>query len=199
MNKQEFLARLRKRLSGLPQNDIDERLAFYSEMIADRMEEGLLEEEAVAEIVSADEIAALAAADIPTDKNEKENSKGQRRLSAAETVLLALGSPLWLSLLIAGFAVILALFISGWAVVISVWAVFASLAVSAFACLAASAVVFLSDALGAAALFAAGLVCAGFGIFIFYGAKAAAKGLMLCTKKSALWIKNHFVRKGNDA
>ena len=37
MNKREFLARLRKGLSGLPQDDIDEHLAFYSEMLEDRM------------------------------------------------------------------------------------------------------------------------------------------------------------------
>ena len=39
MTKQEFLAELRRGLSGLPQNDIEERLNFYSEMIDDRMEE----------------------------------------------------------------------------------------------------------------------------------------------------------------
>ena len=33
MNKQEFLAQLRKELTGLPKDDIDERLTFYSEMI----------------------------------------------------------------------------------------------------------------------------------------------------------------------
>lgn len=47
MNKQEFLVKLRKGLSGLPKEDIEERLTFYSEMIDDRMEEGLSEEEAV--------------------------------------------------------------------------------------------------------------------------------------------------------
>lgn len=41
MSKQEFLAELRKALSGLPQGDIEDRLTFYSEMIDDRMEEGL--------------------------------------------------------------------------------------------------------------------------------------------------------------
>lgn len=29
MSKQEFLAQLRKSLSGLPQEDIEERLTFY--------------------------------------------------------------------------------------------------------------------------------------------------------------------------
>ena len=38
MHKQEFLAQLRKGLSGMPQDDIEERLVFYSEMVDDRME-----------------------------------------------------------------------------------------------------------------------------------------------------------------
>ena len=56
MNKQEFLDRLRKGLSGLPQAEREERLLFYSEMIDDRMEEGLTEEEAVAALGSLEEI-----------------------------------------------------------------------------------------------------------------------------------------------
>ncbi len=50
MSKQEFLAQLKDGLSGLPQSDIEERVAFYEEMIDDRIEEGLSEEQAVSEI-----------------------------------------------------------------------------------------------------------------------------------------------------
>ena len=38
MTKQEFLARLREGLRGLPEADIEERLTFYGEMLDDRME-----------------------------------------------------------------------------------------------------------------------------------------------------------------
>ena len=47
MSKSEFLTALRARLGGLPQGDVAERLDFYSELIDDRMEEGLSEEAAV--------------------------------------------------------------------------------------------------------------------------------------------------------
>ena len=47
MQKQAFLDALRSQLAGLPEAEINERLNFYSEMIDDRMEEGLTEEEAV--------------------------------------------------------------------------------------------------------------------------------------------------------
>ena len=39
MNKEDFLDELANRLSGLPQNEIDERIAFYRELIYARMEE----------------------------------------------------------------------------------------------------------------------------------------------------------------
>ena len=112
MLKQEFLAQLRDALCGLPQCDIDERLTFYSEIIDDRMEDGLPEEEAVAAVGSVDEIFTQVVAEIPFSKIVKERIKPKRRLTAWEIVLLALGSPIWLSLGIAAFAVILSLYIS---------------------------------------------------------------------------------------
>ena len=72
MNKQEFLMKLRKALSGLPKDDIDERLTFYSEMIDDRMEDGIPEETAVCEIGTVDEIVAQIIADISLTKLVKE-------------------------------------------------------------------------------------------------------------------------------
>ena len=56
MSKQEFLTQLRKALSGLPQNDIEERIEFYSEMIEDRIDEGLSEGEAIAAVGTVEEL-----------------------------------------------------------------------------------------------------------------------------------------------
>lgn len=112
MNKQEFIAQLRKGLYGLPQDDIEERLTFYSEMIEDRIEEGLSEEEAVSGVGSVDEIVAQVVWDIPFAKIAKERIKSNRRLKAWEIVLLVLGSPIWLSLGLAAIAVIISIYIS---------------------------------------------------------------------------------------
>ncbi len=196
MRKAEFLAQLRKGMSGLPQVDIAERVTFYSEMIDDRMEEGLSEEEAVAAIGSVDEIVAQVAAETPLVNIAKERIKAKRRLRVGEIVLLALGSPIWLSLGIAAFAVILSLYISLWAVLISLWSVFVSLA----ACSAGgvlACVVFAVGGNGASglAMLAAGIVCAGLAIFMFYGCKAATTGTLILTKKMATWIKNCFIKK----
>ena len=190
MRKEEFLAQLRKGLSGLPREDIEERINFYSEMIDDRIEEGLSEEEAVSEAGSVEGIAVQIAADFPAKKKTK------RRLKAWEIVLLALGSPVWLSLLISAVAVVLSLYISLWAVIVSLWAVFAS----AIACSAAGIAVgvglicvgYVSSGF---ALIGGGLVCAGLAIFLFYGCHLATKGTVLLAKAIFLWIKNLFIKK----
>lgn len=196
MSKQEFLAQLRKGLSGLPQDDIEERLTFYSEMIEDQMEDGVSEEEAVSAIGSVQDIAAQAVAETPLVKIAKERIKSKRRLSAGEIVLLALGSPIWLSLGIAAFAVILSLYISLWAVIISLWSVFVSLTACSIGGVPAC-VIFAVGGNGASgvAMLAAGIVCAGLAIFMFYGCKAATKGTLILTKKIAIRTKNCFIKK----
>ena len=196
MNKQEFLAQLRKGLSGLPQDDIEERLTFYSEMIDDRMEEGCSEEDAVSGGGSVDAIISQSIADTPLAKLVKEKIKPKKRLRAWEIVLLVLGSPIWLSLLIAAFAVILSLYISLWSVIVSLWAVFASFIGCALGGIAAGIGFAIGDnGLTGIALIGAGIVCAGLSVFMFYGCRTATKGALLLTKKIALGIKNGFIKK----
>lgn len=196
MNKQEFLAGLRKSLSGLPQNDIEERLTFYSEMIEDRIEEGISEEEAVVAAGSVDEIARQTVADIPLAKIAKERIRPKHRLRAWEVVLLTLGSPIWLSLGITASAVIFALYVALWSVIVAMWAVFGSLAVCAVGSVP-MCVIFVAHGNGISglALLSAGIVCAGLSIFMFYGCKEITKGILMLTKKFALWIKHCFIRK----
>ena len=67
MNKHEFLAALRRELTALPHGELTEQLNFYNEMIDDRMEEGMTEEDAVAGIGSVEGIAAVILADRAAD------------------------------------------------------------------------------------------------------------------------------------
>lgn len=193
MNKQEFLDRLNEGLSGLPQDDIEERLTFYSEAIEDRMEEGLSEEESVSAVGSVDEIVAQTVADTPLAKNQKERIKPKRRLKAWEIVLLALGSPIWISLAIVAFAVIFSIYVSLWAVIVSLWAAFASFAACSIGGVAACVVLTVGgNGASGLAMLAAGIVCAGLSIFMFYGCRAATKGILAITKKMAILIKKCF-------
>ena len=196
MNKQEFLDSLRRELGGLPTEDIEERIAFYSEMIDDKIEEGLSEEEAVSTLGAPQDIAKQIIASTPLIKLAKERIKSKRDIKAWEIVLLALGSPIWFSLLIAAASVIFSVYVVLWSVIIVLWSVFVSFAASSFGCMVASAVfAFTDNVLPGIAVFAAGLCLAGLSIFTFYGCKAATKGMLCLTKKIAVWIKGCFIKK----
>ena len=47
MNKTEFLDALRHALGKLPSYEVEQSIAFYAEMIDDRIEDGMSEQEAV--------------------------------------------------------------------------------------------------------------------------------------------------------
>lgn len=196
MNKQEFLEQLRKGLSGLPKDDISERLTFYGEMIDDRMEEGVPEETAVREIGTVDELVSQSIADIPLGKLVKETITPKKKLKAWEIVLLALGSPIWLSLLIAVLAVILSVYVVLWSAIVALWAVFTAVAACGLVGIAAGVYFAVGgNVLTGIAVIGAGIACAGLSVFLFFGCMAATKGILKLTKKLSVFIKNRFVKK----
>lgn len=217
MTKQDFLACLSEKLTGLPQNDVGERLRFYGEMIDDRMEEGMTEEDAVAAVGSVDEIAAGIMEDntAPTSEAEAELSgeenteptaddmvpvkaehRSGRKIKAWEILLLVLGAPIWFSLLVAAVSVAVSLYVVLWSVVVSLWAVVASLSACAlYGVVAGIAFAIGESGLVGIALLGAGLACAGLFILFFCGSKVATKGTVLLTGKIARGIKNAFTRK----
>ena len=198
MTKQEFLASLREGLRGLPPADIEERIAFYDEMFDDRMEEGLTEEEALAELGSVESVIAQIAAETPLVKLVKEKVRRERKRSGKglTTVLLALGSPIWVSLLIAAFAVALSLTAAAWSVVVSLYAAALSLAVGGVAFVAFSVVYILRGNIpGAAFAVGAGLAAVGLGLLLFPACNALVKGLVKGMKKLMLGFKSLLMGK----
>ena len=190
MNKKEFLEELRKGLSGLPQDDIEERLTFYSEMIDDRMEEGLSQEEAVAEIGSVKDIVSQIMSEIPLSRLVKEKVKPKRALRAWEIVLLALGSPIWISLLIAALAIVLSLYVVLWSVIICLWAAGLGIAGGSLGGILSAVILTIQgNFLQGAAVLGAALVCAGIFILWFFMCQQILKGVLLLTKKLALGFK----------
>lgn len=196
MRKQEFISILREKLCGLPEREVEERIGFYAEMIDDRIEEGLSEEEAVAAMGAAEDIVSAILCEIPLAKLVKEKIKPKRRLRGWEIVLLVLGAPLWLSLLLAAFAVVLSLYASVWAVAISLWSVFAAFVGGAFGGAVAGAVWMAVNLPLGLVTIAAGLVLAGLSVYTFYGCRALTKGICVLSRKMLLGTKRCFVRKG---
>ena len=167
MDKNTFLSELQKRLKGLPQEDVQRTLDYYREMIEDRMEEGLLEEEAVAEIGSVEEIAEPL---LP--------KSSRRKMKAWEIVLLILGFPVWFPLLAAAAAVVIS-------IIASIYAVDVSLAASCLGGVLCTVVYLIQcNWAGAAFLFGCGLVCGGLAILCFMGSNALMKLCFTAIKKS---------------
>lgn len=189
MTKVEFILELKEKLSALPPKEREDRLSFYAEMIDDRMEEGLSEADAVASVGSIDEIARQILGDISPALID---TKSKRKRKAWEILLIALGSPIWVSLLIAAFAVVFSLFASLWAIIICLWAVFACFAGCALGGIVGGIILACSgNGYAGMGLVAAGLVCAGLAIFLFYGCRAATIG-------AARFTKYCFRRRHND-
>ena len=199
MNKREFLLALEKKLLNLPIGDIQERINFYSEIIDDRIEEGKSEEEAILEIGSIEDIRAEVIGEIPLVKIAKEKIKPKRRLKTSEITLLAIGSPIWLSLLISAFAVIFSLYVVTWSVVVSLWAVFVSLV----ACGVGGAIIgivyiVIGNGLVGGLMIGAGLVCGGLSILSFFCTKLITKFIVYIIPQIIFSIKKSLLNKEEE-
>ncbi len=199
MTKIQFLLALGEKLSALPKNEIEERLNFYSEMIEDRMEEGLTEEEAVAAVGDIDEIAKGILAEYPQIKYKPAptpEEKPKRKLAGWEIALLILGIPVWLPLISAVFVVGLSLNVSALAVIISLWSAFFTLGVSSVYLLVIGITyLFGAKALTGVALIGGSLICAGLTVFAFYGCLALSKLIIKLTVWIFKLIKGLFTKK----
>ena len=200
MSKDAFIGELRHRMAGLPKEAVDRTVEYYSELIADSMEDGLSEEEAVSRLGSLDEIVANVVKDMPLSQivetriREKKAKRGGIR--AWEVILLVLGAPLWLPLLLAVLAVVLALYVALWAVVIALWAVVAAVILSGVVAVVAGIVelcqLHLPQGL---VLLGGGLVCMGLCALLFLLMKLITVGTVKLCKLIWTGIKSLFVGK----
>lgn len=205
MNKQEYLDQLRTALGCLSEEEVEESVAFYTEMIDDRVADGMSEEEATAQLDEPKTAARAIIGDLPAEAREASQVSQAAQATLTQAVppvqpnpkpksrvlywtLVILGSPLWLALLLAAAAVVVAAVVIVAALVLSVAAVAASLLLTlwvlAAGLLAAGplgiAVCFYGLAMGqpayAAAELGSGLICFGLGLFCLHGAAAASTG-----------------------
>ena len=161
-------------------------LDFYREAIDDRMDSGLTEQEAVADLGSPEEIANQILAETPLPKLIRAKVTPSRTLKAWEIVLLILGSPLWLSLLLAAAAVALAVYLVIWSLLISAYAV-----VLAFGL---SGIVLLVRGFENLLYTGSGLAMMGLSVLLFFAANVAAKGILALSKHYVLKIKSMLKR-----
>ena len=196
VNRKEFTAALESRLAGLPKEDIKDRLSFYGEMIDDRVEEGLTEQEAIEEIGGIDGIISQIAAEVPLNRIIKQKAKTKSGLKAWQIILIAALFPVWFPLVIAAAAVALSLYISVWAVIAALIAADVSLFAYCIAALCLTAVTAIkTGALPAAAIFGTVLVAAGLFILMFFACKGIVKAFLRLTKKALTGLKTSLIGK----
>ncbi len=190
MNKERFLSELERGLFGLDDSDIKSSLDYYTEMIDDRTESGMSEEDAVSELGS----PAVAARDIMSNmsfkKIVKTKIKPSRSLRAWEIVLIALGSPIWVSFIAAAACVVLSVYVSLWAVFASVWVVDISLAAVGVVGMVEFVLLLISSPLSAFLYLGSSMFLLGVSVPLFFG----------CYKLTSLFVKFHaqitrFVKK----
>ena len=198
MSRDAFIGELRHRMAGLPQQTVERTVEYYGELIADSMEDGLTEEEAVARLGSLDEIVASVVKDTPlTQIVQTRVQEGKKKgISGWVILLLVLGAPVWLPVLIAALAVLFALFVALWAVVIALWAVVAAVILTGLVAMVAGVVelcrLHLPQGL---VLLGGGLVCLGLCALLYLLMKLITVGTAKLCKWLWVGIKSLFVGK----
>lgn len=198
--KNEFLSRLREKLSGLSREDIEKSVDYYSEIIDDKIEDGMSEEEAVNSIGTPDEAAKSILKDMPiidvvkSTAKAKEKAKGKAKIWAI--ILIILGFPVWFPILLSILAVIFSAYIAIWSVTLSLLAATVAVVVCAPAALVLAIVRFVGGGIFAGMFFiGAGLILAGLGIFMFFATWLTIKAALFIGKEILLGIKYCIVGK----
>lgn len=183
MLKTEFLQNLRQCMADLPYGTVENTIEYYSEMIDDRMEDGKSEEDAVREMGDPEAIAAQLRNDTPP-VIKPEPPKTKRKLGPWAITLLALGSPIWLSLLIAAGSVFISVYAVLWSVIVTLYAVTFALGAVAVAGVFCGILFLIQKNFGVFAVYlGAGFVCAGLCMLLLSVSHYVTKGIWIISKK----------------
>lgn len=197
MNKQEYLSAIRVRIPKMPTEDMERFIAYYSEMIDDRMEDGMTEEEAVATMDTPDEAVDQILEDTPLSKIVKQKIKPTHRLRAWEIVLIVLGSPVWVPLLLTAGILVLSMLVVVFSLLITFYAVVISAAVAGIAgVLAVVPFLMISNVPAAVFMLGCGFAGVGLAILFFVAVKPVTVGFWNLCKAAVGGIKRKFVKEG---
>lgn len=200
MNKQEFLYMLQQCLSDLPQEDVSQSLEYYAEMIDDCTEDGMTQEEAVAQLGTPSDVAERIRLEMPLPTLVRARAANARRPKAWEIVLIVLGSPVWLPLALSVLAVLVSLYAVIWSILIAMYAVALALAVVFLGLIGLSVwTIRGQDILHGVFLLGAGLVCGGLAILLFLMSKALTVVVCRATAAFVRKCKKSIAGKGSAA
>lgn len=185
MNKQEYINRLNELLACLPADHRLESISFYEEMIDDRMEDGMTEEQAVAALDAPGIAAEKILDDLPAVPRVV--VKTRRKSRALLWGAAIIGSPLWVALALAFAATVLGIYLCIWLLAACIWVI----AIGGVLCLPLGTLLaFWGIEAGNTTFalwgFGSGLVGSALGALCARGAFAASKQLALLSHK---WLR----------
>ncbi len=195
MSREEFKNNLKNKLTQLPNEEIEKSISYFDEMIDDRMEDGMKEEDAVKEMGNIDDIAEKILTEMSLYKLVKTRVKPEKDYTVLEIILLVLGFPVWFPLIISFFAVIGSICISIFSVIFSLYVTVISIFAAGVLGLIFSPVAFVGNFYAGLFIVASSLICIGLSIFLLYATnfitKWIIKGMGYMWKK----IKKLFIKK----
>ncbi len=133
MKREEFFINLRESLATVPNKQAQKIIDFYSESIDDKIEDGMSEEEAIASFDPPEKIKEDVVKEIPFTTLVQNKFKASRNNSSNKTlwlILIILGSPLWLSLILALLCIVFSFYVLICSLIIALYAVVYSIGVS---------------------------------------------------------------------
>ncbi len=194
MTKAEFLSSLDRALAQLPLAERQKALDYYEEILDDRMEDGMTEEDAVASMEPIPQIAQQVLDETPLPVLMKTRVQKPGMPLWLTVLLLVLGSPVWLPLLIAFAVVILVFYLCIWIIIGCVWIVGAAFAL----CLPGAiwSILMIHPTM-VQFLFLLGIGFAGIGgaLLLFFPIKALSAQLVRLTAWLGRRCKRIFIRK----
>lgn len=196
MNRDQFIKSLRQKLSGLPKEDINKTIEYYKEILSDKVDDGMSEEEAIRSLGDIDSIVDLTISEIPLNKLIKARLGLNEKLKTWKIILLASTFYIWIPLLIALFAVTIAVYASLWSGVIALGA--SSLASSATALITFVGIidVFTGNIGSGIVLIGLGIGAAGVAILLGILTIKLSKIMIIVCKKLVIKIKGMFIKRG---
>ena len=165
-------------------------------MIDDKIEDGLDEQAAIDEMGSASEIASQIIGETPLSKIVREKIRPRGKMKTWQIVLIAVGSPVWASLLIALLAVIFSVYVSLWAIIVSLWASFVAFIGGSIVGITSSVLSICAGIIPEGMLTrGASITLIGLASLLFFVCRVATRKILLLTRKLTLFIKWCFIRK----
>lgn len=200
MNKSEFINKLRQEIRNLPYDEVEKTIAYYEEIISDRMEDGSSEEEAVSslgtpEAIARDLLANQSFSTIIRHKVEDYKRKNNPENTAAIIVIMILLFPVWFPIAMGALSFIISFFAIIGGVIIALWAISVAIGAAGIAVLIASVFGFATSLIPTAFFsFGTGIALIGLSILAIIASVYATKGIIKLLGVLIHSIKKLFVK-----